>query len=211
MMGSGSLSDVTTIPGYLQNEFNSLNLRYNVEVINAGISGGWSETETNLIKTKLLKFNPDLFIIYDGWNDAGNEPGWTENNDNAREIVSKWVNRWIEICNLGKENNFKTVIFIQPILGTSDRILSEQEYAMYEEDKNDLKRLELIANGLDDLQMVCDGTVDLRHAFDDINSPIFWDRGHMGNVGNKIISKKMFQVVYPLTDDSELPILQRTN
>ena len=29
MMGSGSLSDVTTITGYLQNEFNNLNLQYN--------------------------------------------------------------------------------------------------------------------------------------------------------------------------------------
>ena len=210
MMGSGSLSDVTTITGYLQNEFNNLNLQYNVEVINAGISGAWSQTETNLIKTKLLKFNPDLFIIYDGWNDGGPESGWTENNDNAKEIVSKWVNRWIEICNLGKENNFKTVIFIQPILGTSDRTLSEQEYARYIEpewkDGNTLKRLKLIASGLDDLQTVCDGAVDLRHAFDDINSPIFWDSGHMGNVGNKIISKKMFQAVYPLIDDSKIPI-----
>ena len=100
-------------------------------MINAGISGAWSQTEINLIKTKLLKFNPDLFIIYDGWNDSSDDPGWTENNDNAEEIISKWVNRWTEICNLGKENNFKTVIFIQPILGTSDRTLSEQEYARY--------------------------------------------------------------------------------
>ncbi len=95
MMGSGSLSDVTTITGFLQNEFDKQTLQYDVEVINAGLSGAWSHTEINLIKTKLLKFNPDLFIIYDGWNDA-NVGGWTENNDNAKEVVSKWVSRWTE-------------------------------------------------------------------------------------------------------------------
>jgi len=208
MMGSGSPSDVTTITGFLQNEFDNLNLQYNIEVINAGISGAWSQTEINLIKTKLLKFNPDLFIIYDGWNDSTDDSGWTENNDNAGEIISKWVNRWTEICNIGKENNFKTVIFIQPMLGTSDRTLSEQEFSIYQEVKNGnvLKRLEFIASGLDELQSVCNGTADLRHAFDGINAPIYWDSGHMANTGNKIISKKMFQVVYPLIDDSEIPI-----
>ena len=204
MMGSGSLSDVTTITGFLQNEFDKLNLQYNVEVINAGVSGAWSHTEVNLIKTKLLRFNPDLFIIYDGWNDSS-LGGWTENNDNAEEVVSKWISRWTEICNLGKENNFKTVIFIQPILGTSDRTLSEKEFSKYLEvkDGQDLKRLVFFAEALDELKTVCDGTADLRHAFDGIDAPIYWDSGHMANTGNKIISKKMFQVIYPLVDDGK--------
>ena len=212
MVGSGSTSDVTTIPGYLQNEFDSLNLQYNVEVVNAGIVGAWSLTETNLIKTKLLNFNPDLFIIYDGWNDASKEAGWTENDDNAKQIVSKWVHRWIEICNLGKENNFKTAIFIQPILGTSDRTLSEKEYAMYikTKDDNTLERLELLANSLGDLEKVCDKTIDLRNAFDGINSPVFWDRGHVGNNGNQIISKKIFEAIYPLMDIPENSISSST-
>ena len=208
MVGSGSTSDVTTIPGYLQDEFDSLNLEYDVEVINAGIVGAWSLTETSLIKTKLLKFSPDLFIIYDGWNDASKEAGWIEDNSNAEEITSKWINRWTEICNIGKENNFQTVIFIQPLLGTSDRTLSEQEYEKYIEFKNDntLNRLGLIADSLDYLNEDCDKTVDLRNAFDGINAAIFWDVGHVGNSGNKIISKKMFEAVYPLMNIPEVSI-----
>ncbi len=203
MMGSGSLSDVTTITGFLQNEFDKQNLQYDVEVINAGQSGAWSHTEVNLIKTKLLRFNPDLFIIYDGWNDAS-AGGWTENNENAKEIVSNWVSRWSEICIQGKENNFKTVIFVQPILGTSERTLSEQEFSNFLEiNDTNLKRLGFFADALDELKTVCDGTVDLRNAFDGIDVPIYWDAGHMANTGNKIISKKMFQVIFPLIVDDK--------
>ena len=203
MMGSGSLSDVTTITGFLQNEFDKQNLQYDVEVINAGQSGAWSHTEVNLIKTKLLRFNPDLFIIYDGWNDAG-AGGWTENNENAKEIVSNWVSRWSEICIQGKENNFKTVIFVQPILGTSERTLSEQEFSNFlEVNDTNLKRLGLFAEALHELKTVCDGTADLRNAFDGIDVPIYWDAGHMANTGNKIISKKMFQVIFPLIVDDK--------
>ena len=40
-----------------------------INPINAGIPKAYSFTESNLIKNKLLEYNPDLLIIYDGWND----------------------------------------------------------------------------------------------------------------------------------------------
>lgn len=67
--GSGSTSDEATIPGFLQKKFESQNLPFNVEVINAGIPAVNSYTEHWLIKNKLIHLEPDLFIIYDGAND----------------------------------------------------------------------------------------------------------------------------------------------
>ena len=40
-----------------------------IEVINAGISGATSEQEYNMIKNKISLLDPDLVIVYDGWND----------------------------------------------------------------------------------------------------------------------------------------------
>ena len=68
--GTGSTSDDTTIPGFLQKKFNSANLSFEVEVINAGVSGGFSTSESLLVKEKLIDYDPDLLIIYDGWNDV---------------------------------------------------------------------------------------------------------------------------------------------
>ena len=70
VFGWASSLDDTTIPGYLQKNFDQKS-NYNVEIINAGIPNAWSFTELNLIKEKILQFNPDIIIIYDGWNDVG--------------------------------------------------------------------------------------------------------------------------------------------
>jgi len=73
-----SISDQTTIPGYLQENFDQLNLEKNIQVVNAGIPGITSTDEVQLIKTKILKFEPDLIIIYDGINDIRLPPGNTK-------------------------------------------------------------------------------------------------------------------------------------
>lgn len=68
--GSTSTSDETTISGYLQQKFNEdKNVDFKVEVVNAGVPAAWSHVETLYIKQKLLDYSPDLFLIYDGWND----------------------------------------------------------------------------------------------------------------------------------------------
>ena len=68
--GFGSTSDQTTIPGYLQKKFDDVKLGKKIQVINAGINGADSLREVTYIKSHLLDFEPDLFIIYDGINDA---------------------------------------------------------------------------------------------------------------------------------------------
>ena len=68
--GSASTSDITTIPGYLQQKFDNENSEVNIEIINAGISAAFSFTEIQLLKNKILGYEPDLIIVYDGANDV---------------------------------------------------------------------------------------------------------------------------------------------
>jgi uncharacterized protein YjbI with pentapeptide repeats len=193
MMGSGSTSDVTTIPGFLQHSFDDVISNPKIQVINAGISGAWSQTETSLIKNKLLKFKPDLIIVYDGWNDA------SKRSDDPNILTDSWKNRWEEICLLGNEMDFDVIITIQPIVGTGKKSLSEKEYVSYLESQSTglLSKLDLFAKKLTELESSCTSTNDLRNAFDDVDSEIYWDSGHMGNAGNKIIAQKMFEIIFP--------------
>ena len=66
--GAGATSDNTTIPAYLEEKF--LENNYDVEVINAGAGGSNSIEEVYKIRHLYKMYNPDLFIIYDGWNDS---------------------------------------------------------------------------------------------------------------------------------------------
>jgi hypothetical protein len=81
VFGTGSMSDNTTISGFLQKKFDDANLNKRVEVINAGISDAYSAREVYYIKNKLLEFKPDLFIIYDGWNDSFPTEGYEKNEE----------------------------------------------------------------------------------------------------------------------------------
>jgi len=66
VFGSG-VNDKQTIPYHLEKELQSNNL--NVRVVNAGVPGIHSATEIKLIEEKIYQLNPDLVIIYDGYND----------------------------------------------------------------------------------------------------------------------------------------------
>jgi len=76
--GSGATADDNTIPGYLQKKILDYGFSKKVEVINAGISGYNSIEEKYLIENYLLNFEPDLLIIYDGWNDVTQTKGLIE-------------------------------------------------------------------------------------------------------------------------------------
>ena len=64
------VNDNETIPYYLQEILNEKNHDFTIEVINAGILSSWSYNEVEKIKKKIVNFEPDMIIIYDGWNDV---------------------------------------------------------------------------------------------------------------------------------------------
>jgi lysophospholipase L1-like esterase len=251
--GTGTTSDSTTIPGYLQEKFDNEQFPKKIEVINAGISGLFSGTEVGLIREQILEFNPDLLIIYDGWNDIAKNIDYyydgvtnTENlpvskerdtfyefgellfdfsvvkiiytnldylpmsfagpavysfeGTDINEKAEIWSERWIEICELGKINDFDVIVTLQPILGSSERTLSQFETHQFEWKENErrLPALEIYANNLDQIDNYCAGTADLRNVFDKINEPLYLDSVHLGDNGNKIVSEKIYELILPL-------------
>ena len=70
LYGSGSTSDTTTIPGFLQERFINSGINQKIQVINAGIEGSTSIEEVVRIKNDLVNFDPDMIVIYHGTNDG---------------------------------------------------------------------------------------------------------------------------------------------
>jgi len=202
--GSGVL-DNETFPYYLQTMFDKSELNFNVEIINAGMMSEFSYGEHKLIKNKWINFEPDLFIVFDGWNDMNYQ--LLENNTQLSILSSPklWKDRWIEICDLGKQQNFDTIITIQPFVNSGNKILTEQEHLQYTKKVKNIPEpikypelSEQYVKQLDQLKNHCSLTADLRGIFDDIHEPIFWDVVHVGPRGNEIIAEKIYELSLPI-------------
>jgi hypothetical protein len=200
MFGMGATSDEKTIPGFTQTLMDKLELDYDIEVINAGIQNANTQTEITLIEQKIIKFNPDLIIMYDGWNDI------REKFD--ADITLK---NWNTVCELGVKNNFEVIVSLQPIAGFGNKILTNQEstYATTGLDYENNILLENISN-YDTLskQMstlnICSKSIDMRSAFDENIDPIYWDQGHISDKGNSIISKLFFNEIIKIVDNEKI-------
>ena len=191
--------DNETPPYVLQKKFDSLDLGINLEVINAGYGGAWSKTETEMIKNKLLDYEPDLFIVYDGWNDVQNE---VHNKNNNGDM---WKERWKEICDLGNEKNFLTLIILQPLASTTSiekRIPPEQEYMIWDSRIHENAKIDdaykKYPDKLNELNEHCTKTANLRNLFDETYESVFFDIGHVNKKGNETLANKIFELSLPL-------------
>ena len=191
MFGSGESSDDTTIPGILQKMFDSDNsITQKIEVINAGFSGANHITEYDLINQKLVTFSPDLVIVYDGWNSL--------RMDYPVEGMAMY---WQGMCELGKENNFETIISLQPIAGFGNKKLTQQEHvnSLTGEDHNGYQFIaakstyDYMGRELLSLQDDCN-VVDLHEIYDDVSGPLYWDQGHVSDTGNLLLAEKFYEI-----------------
>jgi len=93
MLGSAVAPNNETIPGFFEekskNDFN------NIEIINGGISGADSTNEWYYLKNYLQKHEPDMIVMYDGWNNVMNR------NDPKADIP-------LEMLSSYKYHNLKT-------------------------------------------------------------------------------------------------------
>jgi lysophospholipase L1-like esterase len=198
MFGAGATSDKTTIPGYLQQLLNEKDFGFDIDVINSGIQGADSYAELKLIEQKLVRFSPDLVIIYDGWNDL-------RANNTPMEVKENWET----ICKFGKENDFDTIITLQPIAGFGNKVLTKQElkYAHTGEDYTNNPLIESssiyqdYAKNLSEIK-TCTKTFDLRGVFDTETGPIYWDQGHVSDRGNSIVAKSLFNTVFSIVSEN---------
>ena len=156
-----------------------------IEVINAGIAGGDTETEYGLIKNKISSFDPDLIIMYDGWNDSNHHD------------VKKTIQNWGLVCKLGQDEGFDTIIIVQPLPITGQRVLTEQEIVNSFLNLLYLQKSQQYVDAFKELDKICTKTADFRGIFDYTQEPIFMDDGHTMSFGNKIIAENIFSVISP--------------
>ena len=146
-----------TIPSLLQSFYSNDkfdNIKQ-IEVINAGINGGISKHEADLIKNKISKMSPDLIVVYDGWNDSkiGN---YGSNNWDVEINDVTWKNRWTDICN-SYNKEFDVVITLQPLVTHKTLLLTDQEFTNFVTRQTILKEtenLDKLATHFDELNSV---------------------------------------------------------
>ena len=258
--GGGTTSDDTTMPSFLQKKFDVTNSDKKIEILNAGIGSAYSYSEKYLIENDLMKFQPDLIIIYSGGNDANNRygteysiPGFPQYSQNKKLTVKQltynieptdpvylakkfikeinyrtpfqllkiyqgienqyftpsgsakiqaqelWTTRMGEICKANNDVGIKTIILVQPMLGSGNKQLSTDEkillenYGAYMEDTLDI--LNKIAGSLVELENICHGTYDLRMIFDDVKEPLLFDHVHVTDLGNEIVAEEIYEIL----------------
>ena len=248
VFGYGSTSDKTSIPGYLQNEFDKLDLNKKVEVINAGIGFATSFEEEYLIKKKLMQYDPDLIVIFDGGNDVytknkeiildhGNPvknpfqigtydfyltpiviyknivkpfnsqlkiDDVLDDTNSYDYVTNNWESNIKKICKLGKNNNFKVAIFLQPLLISTEKTLSfdekEMKYKELESNKGQINKqlLSKFSHSIQSFTDECHISADLTNIFDKKSEAIFYDWIHVSDNGNGIIAENIYQKIIPL-------------
>ena len=127
-----------------------------------------------------------------------------EINDGTVDQKSElWKSRWKEICELGEKENFKVIITLQPILGAGNKVLTDWEIRTTEEygHINPSTSYNFMRDKLNELESSCAVTEDLTNVFDNETGLIYFDVGHMGDKGNRIIAEKMFKISSPLVTD----------
>ena len=195
-----------SISSHLQKIYDEQNLETEIEVINAGFGNAWSKTEVKWIRENIINFEPDLIIVLDGWTDVTRElvknEDWTDDAN-----VENWISRWNDLCEFGNNNDFNTIITIQPILGSSNKMFTNQESMEFQHNPYQelhLNLLEEYADNLEKLEPTCTNTADLTSVYDGYFFPIYFDLGHVNSFGSKIIANEFFKLSIPIViEDGE--------
>ena len=183
--GSGATDDETW-PAYLQQILNEKITGKKIEVINAGVHGATVVAEYDMIKNKISSLDPDLIIMFDGWNDHVTIP------------VEKIIQSWESVCKLGKNEGFDTIITVQPLTMTGQRVPTEQELSNGAAFHTYPQISQQYVDAFEELDKVCTKTADFRRIFDYVQEPIFYDAGHPLGFGNQIIAENVFSVISPI-------------
>ena len=188
--------DNETWPAHLQQIINEEIADQKIQVINAGMQGAESESEYDLIKNKLSTLDPDLIIMYDGWNDS------------SKVSIEKTIRNWESVCKLGKSKGFDTIILVQPLASTGNRVATDQEITnRFFNAESYLQKSQQYVDAFEELDKVCTKAADFRRIFDYVQEPIFWDAGHMVSFGNKVIAKNAFSLISSIYFDKTYSVI----
>ena len=211
------VKDASTWPSILGDKLQNFSEDIDIEVINAGIPAIGSLNESKLIKGKLVNYEPDMIIIYDGANDAACKSleHITKNHANTEEHIKQrcgayspdnyqkvYAERWSEVCEFGKKNGFKTVFIVQPT-PHFDKIMSDQEFEQHfvrPEHTFYLDAVESFAQETKNIEH-CTVTSNFRNIFDYYLEPLYIDYVHVNHKGNEIIASKIIELISPILQE----------
>ena len=179
--------DDETWPAHLQKIINKKITDKKIEVINAGKGEAATEYEYELIKDKISSLDPDLIIMYDGWNEL-----------RSQFPAEKTILNWESVCKLGKNDGFDVLIIVQPLPLTGHRVLTAQEITNSFLNLPYLQSSQQYVDAFEELDKVCTKTSDFRKVFDYVQEPVFYDAGHTMSFGNQIIADNVFSVISPI-------------
>ena len=120
--------------------------------------------------------------------------------ENMVERSSMWHERIKGACEFGNQEGFKTVVLLQPVLGSGNKPLTEYEQSFLIKlgGEESVKNYDTFANGLVGLDNYCHTVKDLRNIFDNVPEFIYFDNAHMADYGNKIVSENIFEILKPI-------------
>ena len=203
-----------TWPAYLQSQLDSITTNQEIEIINAGIPAASIYQNSKLITEKIVNLEPDMLIIYEVGNDAECMiPNYTNSFTEWKIPIGKCGNHPInehpkflanifdDICTLGKQNEIEIIITLQPILNFNNRILTNQEIESYFIQPRNAFMLDnhlKIINQVLEKTTECENVHDFTSIFDKHDTPLYFDRIHVGKLGNKIISENVAESIMPI-------------
>tara|TARA_Y100000741_G_scaffold361624_1_gene345955 strand:+ start:2375 stop:3442 length:1068 start_codon:yes stop_codon:yes gene_type:complete len=194
---------------YIENQL----LEYNPKIF--VIYDGWndlqkdfkemSDTEENTTVQLIRAINrgeyqtPKILIQhYFNWKHNTTDVTFDTSNINEKSIA--WKNNWKKTCNDLDDKGIKTILILQPILGSGNKVLSSEEehYYSHYDSKTMNEYYETYAEQLNELEDSCTKVLDYRDTFDEFTETLFFDSGHTGDLGNKIVAKRIFSDVLPV-------------
>ena len=121
-------------------------------------------------------------------------------NSNMKEKTAAWKTNWEGICKLGIESNFEVIITLQPLVGTGEKKLSLEETTYFKkfDGQSKINNYNSYLSSLNELNSKCSATFNLQNAFDSNSETVFYDFGHVGDHGNKIIADNMYEKILPI-------------
>jgi len=219
LLGGSTLANIEyadeffTTKGQMQQKIDELNLDVEVEIMNAAIASAKSWHELQLAEEKIYDFNPDIIIHYTGWNDVTSQirdyewasvkkdqaapEVWTQR---TKEInANNWFENFRDACETREKNGIKTIVALQPFVGTGKRVMTDQELDFFVQFGNG-RNLELYPEYIDkveELNKHCFAATNLSEIFDNLDEPIYRDGGHTLKKGMKVVADHLLYLALP--------------
>ena len=129
---------------------------------------------------------------------------YTMYESSKNQVQELWTLRMAEICKTNNDIGVKTMVFVQPMLGSGNKqistaglsteILVSSGYTDVQM-HDTLDILNKLSGSLNELEDVCDETGDLRMIFDNVDQPIFFDYIHTNDLGSEIIAEEIYEIL----------------